>query len=144
MQSAQPYSVYWLSNLETPLANKFYSKYSFRGKARRHEVCAVVRSEQKVVVACAYIRGYNVFKLLAGVAVAPAHQGRGVARLMLTHLAERFDHHTYTFPYLHLLPLYVSLGFKPCDAEGQPSSVTQLYQRYRDQGRDIAMMVYTG
>lgn len=145
MESVQPYSVHWLANLEVPLANKFYRRHRFRGRAKRHERCAVVRDEQRAIIACGYVRDYTGFKLLAGVAVAPEHQGKGVARLLLELLAEAFDTQTYAFPYPHLLPFYASLGFKQADAKvkrHQPSSVSNLYQSYRDQGREIKMMVY--
>lgn len=153
MESIQSYSVHWLSNVEMLLANKFYREHGFRGKAKRHEYCAVVRDERRAIAACGYVRDYKEFRLLAGVAVDPAHQGRGVARLLLETLSESFDIHTYTFPYTHLMTFYTSLGFKPCEVEvevdeadlaegGAPSSVSNLYQGYRDQGRDIRMMVY--
>jgi GNAT superfamily N-acetyltransferase len=144
MNSVQLYSVHWLSNVEVPLVNKFYREYGFRGKASRHELCAVVRDEHCTIIACAYVRDFHEFKLLAGVAVAPAYQGHGVARLLLEHFAGKFDHHCYTFPYQQLLPFYVSLGFKEVDPERQSSAVRTLYYRYRDQGRDISIMVYGG
>lgn len=142
MESVGVYSVQWLSNLEVPLANKFYREYHFRGKAKRHEPCAVVRSEHNTIIACAYVRDYQTFTLLAGVAVAPAHQGCGVARLMLQQLTEVFDAHSYTFAYKHLQPLYESHGFKRVEPNSQPPSVSNVYQRYLNQGRAITMMVY--
>ena len=142
MKSVQPYSVHWLTNVEVPLANKFYREHRFRGKAKRYEACAVVRDEHNAIIACGYFRDYTSFKLLAGVAVAPTHQGRGVARRLLQHLAEQFDRHTYAFPYQSLLSFYASLGFKQGDAERQPLSVRHCFQGYRDQGRKIAIMVY--
>ncbi|MEH6556913.1 MAG: GNAT family N-acetyltransferase [Oceanicoccus sp.] len=142
MESVQAYSVDWLANVEIPLANKFYREHRFRGKARRHETCAVVRDELGVIIGCGYIRDHSAFKLLTGVAVAPVHQGRGVARLLLHFLATRLDHNTYTFPYKHLLPFYASVGFKQADADRQQLSVKNCYQRYRNQGRQIEIMVY--
>jgi N-acetylglutamate synthase-like GNAT family acetyltransferase len=142
MESVQAYSVNWLPDVGIPLANKFYREHRFRGKARRHESCAVVRDEHGVIIGCGYIRDHSAFKLLTGVAVAPAYRGRGVARLLLQLLAGRLDHDTYTFPYEHLLSFYASFGFKQFDAERQPLSVKNCYQRYRNQGREIEMMVY--
>ena len=140
MESVQPYSVHWLSNVEIPLANKFYREHSFRGKAKRHQACAVVRDEHSAIIACAYVRDYDAFKLLAGVAVAPAHQGRGVARLLLQRLLEGCDDQLYTFPYDQLLPFYASLGFKRVDCAAQASALGDVYLRYRNQGRSISVM----
>lgn len=142
---ALPYSVQWLSDVEVPLANKFYREHRFRGSAKRHERCAVVRDirdERRTIIACGYVRSYNGFELLSGVAVSPDHQRKGVGRLLLQQLSEVFAVHTYTFAYEHLQPFYTSLGFRVCDPENQPSSVGGVYQRYRDQGREITMMVY--
>ncbi|MCO1336577.1 GNAT family N-acetyltransferase [Microbulbifer sp. OS29] len=143
MAKAQPsYAVQWLADIEIPLANKFYRMHGFRGKAKRYEDCAVVRSEWGQVVACGYLRRYQAFKLLAGVAVAPEHQGLGVARQLLTVLVERFDRDTYTFPYIHLAPFYLSLGYERVTADALAEPVGDLYRSYLNQGRDILAMVY--
>lgn len=144
MASIQPFSVHWLTPIETPLANKFYREHHFRGKARRHQPCAVVRDRKSEIIACGYLRDYETFKLLSGVAVAQVYQGQGVARLLLQGLSEHFDDQTYTFPYEYLLPFYTSLGFKQVDSARQTSPVSDLYLRYRNQGRSIAVMVYGG
>ena len=142
MELNPSYSVQWLSNLEVPLANKFYREHGFRGSAKRHERCAVVRDEHRTIIACGYLRNYSEFTLLAGVAVAPSYQGRGVARLLLQKLSEAFDAQTYTFPYLHLQAFYESLGFQRCESDDETSQVSDLYHRYLSQGREITMMVY--
>lgn len=72
MELTQPfYKARWLSDIEIPLVSQFYRMQGFRGKARRHEICAVVRNEKRGgVVACGYLRKYEAFRLLSGVAVA--------------------------------------------------------------------------
>ena len=146
MTAMKPFSVHWLTAVETPLANQFYREYHFRGKARRHDPCAVVRDQHNTIIACAYLRDYSTadeaFSLLAGLAVAPGCQGQGVASLLLQELAVRFDLHTYTFPYEHLLPFYRAVGFKPVAELRQDSVVSDVYHRYREQGRAIAVMHY--
>ncbi|WP_444930154.1 GNAT family N-acetyltransferase [Microbulbifer sp. SSSA002] len=143
MAKTQPcYRVQWLTDIEIPLANKFYRTHGFRGKAKRHEDCGVVRSERGEVIACGYLRRYETFKLLAGVAVAADYRGQGVARQLLALLAERFDSDTYTFPYAHLEPFYSSLGFKRVDVDDLSSPVGDLYRSYVKQGRAILAMVY--
>ncbi|WP_299003560.1 GNAT family N-acetyltransferase [uncultured Shewanella sp.] len=137
------YQAQWLTDLEVPLVNKFYRTHGFRGKAKRFENCAVVRYQGEGIIASAYIRDHGCFKLVAGVAVAPTHQGRGVARQLLTLLAERFDEKTYTFPYLGLEPFYASLGFYAVDISMLNETVRQLYLSYRQQGRNIKVMAYT-
>ncbi|WP_299492535.1 GNAT family N-acetyltransferase [uncultured Shewanella sp.] len=138
------YKSQWLTDIELPLANKFYRYFAFRGKAKRHEDCAIVRYQQNELVACAYLRRYEHFKLLAGVAVAPMHQGVGVARCLLHFQSSRFDDKTYTFPYVHLQPFYESLGFVLVDMQKVDAGVMGLFKRYRDQGRNIILMLYHG
>jgi N-acetylglutamate synthase-like GNAT family acetyltransferase len=146
MTAIKPFSVHWLTAVETPLANHFYHEYHFRGKARRHDPCAVVRNQHNAIIACAYLRDYSstdeAFSLLAGVAVAPGYQGQGVARLLLKLLTERFDTHTYTFPYEHLRSFYSSVGFQSVADLSQDSVVSDVYRRYREQGRSITVMRY--
>ena len=80
MSAKHPYNIQWLSDVEIPLANKFYRKHGFRGKAKRHESCAIVKNKDKQIVACGYLRDYNTFKLLSGVGVDRVFQGQGVAQ----------------------------------------------------------------
>ncbi|WP_019531368.1 GNAT family N-acetyltransferase [Dasania marina] len=142
MKAIKPLTVATLTAVQTPLANKFYRKYGFRGKAKRHEPCVVVRDEHNAIIACAYLRNYKTINLLAGVAVAPAYQGQGVARLLLNQLVGYFDQRTYTFPYQHLQSLYASLGFALVAPDQQAETVSDIYYRYREQGRPIVMMLY--
>ncbi|WP_237068207.1 GNAT family N-acetyltransferase [Microbulbifer guangxiensis] len=134
------FSAQWLSDVELPLANKFYRTHKFRGKARRHEPCAVIRDGQNHIIACGCLRPLTGAKLLVGVAVAPQFQGQGVARQLLNSMAEAFDGETFTFPYRHLVPFYRSLGFAEVDADGQPSAILDRFDTYRKQGRDIVIM----
>ncbi|PID42704.1 MAG: GNAT family N-acetyltransferase [Proteobacteria bacterium] len=142
IKSESSWSVHWLSDLEIPLANKFYRSHGFRGKARRNEDCAVVRDANQSVIACGCLRNHGSFRLLAGVAVAETNQRQGVARLLVRRMSERFDSQTYTFPYDHLMAFYQSLGFAVVHPEGQITPLTDLYQSYRKQGRSILMMQY--
>ncbi|WP_308364331.1 MULTISPECIES: GNAT family N-acetyltransferase [unclassified Microbulbifer] len=95
---AHSFSAQWLSEAEIPLANKFYRTHKFRGKARRHDPCMVIRDEQKQIIACGCLRQSAECQLLAGVAVVPDYQGQGVARQLLNSMAEAFDERTFTFP----------------------------------------------
>ena len=142
MTSDNDFSAHWLSDVEIPLANKFYRTHKFRGKARRHDPCAVIRNSQKHIIACGYLRQLTDAQLLAGVAVAPDYQGRGVARLLLGSMAEAFNGQTFTFPYRHLVPFYESAGFTEEDPGRQPSSVLDRFNTYQKQGRDILVMHY--
>lgn len=135
------FTTHWLSDLTMPLANKFYRQHGFRGKAKRNQPCAVVKNCKAEIIGCGYLRDYDSFTLLAGVAVAVDYQNLGVARLLLVFLSQRFDRQTYTFPYLTLLPLYQSLGFNEAVLE-QHSAVNRLYHTYLKQGRPILPMVY--
>lgn len=140
--SAHTFSAQWLSEAEIPLANKFYRTHKFRGKARRHDPCMVIRDEQNQIIACGCLRQLNECQLLAGVAVAPDFQGQGVARLLLNSMAEAFDDRTFTFPYSHLVPFYRSVGFVEVDKGGQPSAILDRFQTYQKQGRDIVLTSY--
>lgn len=142
MSAKHPYNIQWLSDVEIPLANKFYRKHSFRGKAKRHESCAVVKDHDKQIIACGYLRNYNNFNLLSGVAVDSVMQRQGVARLLLDFMTQRFSQLTYTFPYEHLIPFYASIGFQSVGFKQVEASVNKLYNAYVEQGRMIELMQY--
>ncbi|MBN8431702.1 MULTISPECIES: GNAT family N-acetyltransferase [Microbulbifer] len=132
----------WLSDAEMPLANKFYRTHKFRGKARRHDPCMVIRDSKNQIIACGSLRKLTDSQLLAGVAVAEEFQGRGVARLLLGRMAEAYDDHTFTFPYRHLVPFYQSLGYAEVTEAGLPSAIIDRFHTYQKQGRDIVLMHY--
>ena len=143
MNSKLSYTFQWLSQLEIPLANKFYKINGFRRKARGSELCAVIRDETKTIIAGAYIREYQTFKLLAGVAVSSAFQRQGIASHLLQDMTCKLDQNTFTFPYQHLTSLYRSVGFIPIRSEHSPPAVAELCRKYRNQGRNITIMVYS-
>ncbi|MCW8127892.1 GNAT family N-acetyltransferase [Microbulbifer halophilus] len=142
MSNNPDFLAHWLSEAEIPLANKFYRTHKFRGKARRHDRCVVIRDAVQQIIACGCLRQVADAQLLAGVAVAPGHQGQGVARLLLESMGEAFGDQTFTFPYAHLVPFYRSLGFEEEDTDGLPSSIVDRFSTYRRQGRDIVLMRY--
>lgn len=130
----------WLSDMEMPLANKFYRNHNFRGKARRHDPCMVIRYGHNQIIACGSLRKLTDSQLLAGVAVAEDYRGRGVARLLLEHMAEAYDGSTFTFPYQHLVLFYESLGYAEVPEAGLPSAIIDRFHTYQKQGRDIVLM----
>lgn len=142
MTADEVFTAHWLSDAEIPLANKFYRAHKFRGKARRHDPCAVIRNSKNHIIACGYLRQLTDAQLLAGVAVAPEYQGRGVARLLLRSMNESFSEQTYTFPYRNLVRFYESVGFVEEGVGGQPSAVVDRLHTYQRQGRDILVMHY--
>ncbi|WOX05526.1 GNAT family N-acetyltransferase [Microbulbifer pacificus] len=130
----------WLSDAEMPLANKFYRTHNFRGKARRHDPCMVIRDGKNQIIACGSLRKLTDSQLLAGVGVAEAYRGRGVARFLLARMAEAYDDSTFTFPYRHLVPFYESLGYEEVGEAGLPSAIIDRFHTYQKQGRDIVLM----
>ena len=144
MSSEQSFSFQWLSPLEIPLANKFYKTIKVGRKVRRNELCAVMRADNNRIIASAYVREYQTFKLLAGVAVSSFFQRQRVASRLLSDMTNKFDQNTYTFPYEHLISLYQSVGFSSISTEQSPSAVAELCRKYRHQGRGISIMVYAG
>ena len=142
MSSEVSYAFQWLLPIEIPLANKFYRVNGFRRKAKRNELCGVIRDAKKQIIASAYVREYQTFKLLAGVAVSPAFQRQGVARSLLSNMSNQFGQNLYTFPYEHLQALYQTIGFIEVPQMQAPAAVLQLCKKYRNQGKDIVIMKY--
>ena len=138
----ESFTTQWLSDVEIPLANKFYRNHNFRGKARRHDPCMVVRNASKQIIACGSLRKLTDSQLLTGVAVTEEYRGKGIARLLLNHMKEANDHSTFTFPYRHLVPFYQSLGYAEVMESGLPSAIIDRYHTYQRQGRDIVLMHY--
>ena len=134
----------WLTQIETQRANKFYRKYRFKGHVKSHDTCAVVKDQQKDIVACGILRDYQRFNLLTGIALAPNFQGCGIGRMLLNKLATHFDSQTFTFPYSHLIKYYESFGFELVNPTDVIGDIRNLFNRYVNQGRNIRIMKYSG
>ncbi len=141
--SLEEYRVEQLSPIETQRANKFYRNFKFRNRVKAHDLAMVVKNTQSEIIACGFIRDYQAFRLLSGVAVATPLQSRGVGRLLLNHLSNHFETKTFTFPYQHLTEYYQQFGFKLLTEPSQIGMVNNLYQRYLSQGRKILLMRYS-
>ncbi len=102
----------------------------------------VIRDSTNQIIACGSLRKLTDSQLLTGVAVAEGYRGKGVARLLLTHMAEAYDDSTFTFPYQHLTPFYESLGYALVGENGLPSAIIDRFHTYQKQGRDIVIMRY--
>ena len=101
-----------------------------------------MRDTKKQIIASAYVREYQTFKLLAGVGVSPAFQRKGVAHSLLLNMSNQFGQKLYTFPYEHLQKLYQNVGFIEVSQMQAPAPVLQLCKKYRNQGKEIIIMKY--
>jgi len=148
-----------LADISLPLLNRFYKECRYSAKAGRGErvyvlkrpsIVAAVRvvakplspAQQQQILDLGLGTGQEgEIYFLRSMCVAPALRGQGLGRQLLQGLeAELAGQLVYCYPFQHLLNFYAEIGFSAQQEEQMPDFVVQAYRRYRQQGRDIALM----
>jgi len=142
MTSLQDYTFEWLASSQIPLANKFYQQHGIRGKAGRHDRCAVLRDLNGDLVASAVLKSKQNYELLTHVGVINELRRCGLASRLIRQMEPAFSNRTYCFPFTYLESLYLSQDFVKVDTSKALSDVVTQYQIYCKQGREILLMQY--
>lgn len=130
-----------LSNIALPLVNKFYKANKARGKAKGNDRVYVIRDKSEIVGA-ARVVDISGHDFLTTVQVGELYQRQGIATQLISHICKMQSKPLFTFPYQHLMALYLRLGFEEVEAEQLPKPLLQRFGRYQTQGRDITGAVY--
>ena len=142
MTSLQDYTFEWIAPLHIPLVNKFYQAHAIRGKAGRHDRCAVLRTPDSTIVAVAVIKAKQRYALLTHVGVREDLRRQGLASLLMSQMQTEFNSQTYCFPFCYLESLYLTQGFVSIEEAKASLDVRNQYHIYQQQGRDILLMRY--
>jgi predicted GNAT family acetyltransferase len=104
------YTVERLVEIKAPLVNKFYKKFSVKGRANKQDQLWVVYYKKEIVAACR-LQNKIDFLFLSTVFVAPEHRAKGLAKYLLSMLLKHQNKMIYTFAYKNVVELYRAIGF---------------------------------
>ena len=142
MPSLQDYQFEWLAPGQIPLVNKFYQQHGIRGKAGRHDRCAVLRQADSSIAAVAVLKSKSSYELLTHVGVVAELRRMGLASSLMKQMQPDFSAKTYCFPFSDLESLYLAQGFVRIEESTASDDVRKQFHVYLNQGRDILLMRY--
>ena len=111
-----------------------------RAQAPKGEAIYIASQGTKLVAALRLSpNGTNY--LLRSMCVSAELRHLGIGSYLLQQIqAELNAIECYCFPYSNLQSFYNSAGFKLINIESAPTAIKDKFQRYRDNGKDIALM----
>ncbi len=144
-QSSSPkdlLSIEVLDPIKTPLVTRFYKSHYPSGKAKKNEHILVGYLD-KTLVAVVRFREIDGFRLLTGMLVDPAYQGKGLGHALLKHCENNeLTSKDYCFAYSHLESFYAQHGFQALESDDLPNSLKNLYLRYMGSGKSLTAMQF--
>ncbi len=135
----------WVEQVEAlslPLVNRFYKQCRYSAKAGRGETVFALRRKGVIVAALRLVDKPEGFRFLRSMCVEPGLRGQGLGLRLLQGVMPTLDRGPcYCFPFAHLESFYARVGIAKRDPEELPTFIRDAYQRYRQQGRNILVMV---
>lgn len=155
------YSIECVDPLRLPLVNRFYKNCRYSAKAGRGEVVYALQQDGSIQAATRLVpytlqeqdlqplmlltgadRPLNRCLFLRSMCVNPERRGAGLGAALLQALIEPLNQgFSYCYPFSHLHDFYAQIGFKQVSQERVPGFISEPYQRYCRQGRDIIIMI---
>jgi len=127
-------------NYNLPLVKQFYKLNGMRAQAPKGDLVFTATLNSKLVAALR-LHPVNSYYLLRSMCVAREFRHQKLGSALLDYLQDQLDAiECYCFPYTHLQAFYTRAGFLPCKPEHAPQSITDKYNRYLANGKDICLM----
>lgn len=133
-------NVYQIPTIEIPLVNKFYKGNNARGKAKRHDNVWVAKTTE--IIAACKVQTIGSHYLLTGLMVSKPWRNKKIGQMLISRLLINQEKSIYTFPYISLVPWYLSLGFKQIELSEIPDAIQEKFAVYHQQGRNISVLRY--
>jgi len=128
-----------LPKIQYPLATKYYRSQGIKNRVSSNNLIMVARKDN-IIIGVAKLTLIDDLFFLTGVHVDSQLRGQGIASELISQLC-RQQSIIYTFPYLHLIDLYQKLGFLHTTEDLLPYELTQRFNAYVKQGRNIVAMI---
>lgn len=129
-----------LEKIKYPLVNQFYKRVYKKGIAGKNEAVFIIKNAHQIICS-AKLKSIEEHLLLTGVACDPNFQHQGHASQLIKQLIMQQEQPIYCFPYPHLQPFYLRLGFTKIQINQAPEMIKQRFVRYQ-QHRTLFLMVY--
>ena len=130
---------------------RFAENFEYAGVLEFYKTCNYyggVQDEDKILIAidnriigAVRICTESGEKVLRGMQVKPAWQGKGIGSAMLKYLVEHVDmSDCYCLPYKHLKGFYALIGFKQLELQEAPIFLVERLGKYLSSGSEIIIM----
>lgn len=123
-----------------PIVQRFYKEARYTSKLGREDEVYALKDHHEVISAVR-LTTLDGHLLLRSMVVKPDLRSQGIGHIFLEAVVKKLKGRAcWCFPFMHLLTFYRRAGFELTDPSTQPPSIHSAYQRYVNQGRDIAVM----
>ena len=124
------------------LVKKFYQQHYPSGKPNKADPIWVLKENTKIISAVR-LKQFSNYQLLTAMVTEPQHRGKGLGGYLLNSIEKALtDKACYCFAFSHLTPFYQKHGFQPIKAEQLPEQLTQRFNAYTAQGRQLSPMIF--
>lgn len=131
-----------LDPIKLPLITRLYKQHYPSGKAKRDELI-IAGYLEGTLSAVVRFRSIESYRLLTGMLVIPAAQGKGLGHQLLDYCQHQvLQTGDYCFAYQHLHSFYAQHGF--VEEPALPGALDNLYRRYTASGKKLVAMRYLG
>lgn len=128
--------------LSLPLVNRFYKHCRYSAKAGRGETVFVAKLGMRIVGAVRLISADDGYVFLRSMCIDPEWRRQGIGQQLLRGMLPFLDKvNCYCYPFSHLIDFYNQAGFVHVHETDVPLWVSAACERYRQQGRDIQIML---
>ncbi|MDR9827831.1 GNAT family N-acetyltransferase [Vibrio sp. FNV 38] len=130
-----------LDPIKLPLVARLYKQH-YPSKPKRDELIIVgyLESQMSAIVR---FRTIEQYRLLTGMLITPAYQGKGFGHQLLNYCqGEILTSTDYCFAYEHLSGFYAQHGFRVVEVNALPGALKGLYLRYTASGKKLIPMHY--
>ena len=127
-----------LPPIKYPLATKYYQGHGIKNRVSANNIVMVARKDN-VIIGVAKLAPVDELWLLTGVHVDSSLRRLGIASELISQLCKQ-QTTIYSFAYEHLITFYQELGFLLTPPDLLPYELTQRFNAYVKQGRNIVAM----
>jgi len=123
-----------------PLVKQFYKFNKMRAQAPKGDLIFIATLNARIAAALR-LHPINSCYLLRSMCVSAELRGQGLGSALLNYLQNQLNEiECYCFPFSHLQNFYIQAGFQLCTTEDAPQAITDKFNRYLSNGKDICLM----
>ena len=125
-----------------PIVKQFYKLNGMRAQAPKGDLVFTASVNSKLVAALR-LHPVNHYYLLRSMCVAADLRHQGIGSELLLFLQNQLSNiECYCFPFSHLKQFYTNAGFELCDSLSAPDVISDKFNRYLNNGKDICLMKF--
>lgn len=123
-----------------PLVKQFYKKNGMRAQAPKGDIIYTAKHKQ-IIVGALRLQPIGTDYLLRSMCISADQRSLGIGGALLDQIQNHLSSiDCYCFPFSYLQVFYTKANFQLLTPEDAPASISQRFNRYIENGKDICLM----